>query len=183
MATALGSSGDRPSALAELMGIVSSGGLRYPSARIESMHFAKQTPFETKMVLQPQAAEIVMREEVAITIRDALTQVVQGGTAVRIRDVFKSKAGKSLKVGGKTGTGDNRYQVFSQPGKIVESRVMSRTATFVFYIGDKFFGTITAFVPSKAAANYSFTSALPVQILRILAPTLTPLIQASEPSE
>ena len=35
LATAIGSSGDRPSALAELMGIIQNGGIRAPTLRIE----------------------------------------------------------------------------------------------------------------------------------------------------
>ncbi len=53
---------------------------------------------------------------------------------------------------------------------------MSRTATFVFFLGDRFFGTLTAYVPNPAAVTFNFTSALPVQILKILAPKLTPLL-------
>ncbi|MHA0111315.1 hypothetical protein ACXYUI_29985, partial [Klebsiella pneumoniae] len=51
--------------------------------------------------------------------------------------------------------------------------------TFVFYIGDRFFGTLTAYVPNAAASEYNFTSALPVQILKILAPKLMVLINRS----
>ena len=39
-ATAIGVSGDRPAALAELMGIIVNGGVRLPTARIEELHFA-----------------------------------------------------------------------------------------------------------------------------------------------
>lgn len=48
--------------------------------------------------------------------------------------------------------------------------------TFAFYIGDRFYGVVTAFVPGAKAANYDFTSALPVQILKELQPVLQPLI-------
>ena len=44
LATALGSSGDRPAALAELMGIIQNGGIRAPTLRIEHLSFAKGTP-------------------------------------------------------------------------------------------------------------------------------------------
>ena len=53
---------------------------------------------------------------------------------------------------------------------------MSRTATFVFFIGDRYFGVITAYVPGQTAQNYNFTSALPVQILKNLAPELNPYL-------
>ena len=58
----------------------------------------------------------------------------------------------------------------------LQSRVVDRTATFVFFLGDRFFGTITAYVPGAVAANYHFTSALVVQLLKALAPQLQPLL-------
>jgi hypothetical protein len=42
----------------------------------------------------------------------------------------------------------------------------------VFYIGDRYFGVISASVLGKQAENYTFTSALPVAILKLLAPAL-----------
>ena len=47
LATAIGSSGDRPAALAELMGIILNDGVRVPTVLIESMHFGAGTPYET----------------------------------------------------------------------------------------------------------------------------------------
>ena len=55
---------------------------------------------------------------------------------------------------------------------MIQSREVNRTATFVFYIGEHFFGTLTAFVHGPAAANYRFTSGLQVQVLKALAPVL-----------
>lgn len=43
------------------------------------------------------------------------------------------------------------------------SQVVNRVATFVFQIDERFFGTITAFVPGAEAENYRFTSGLPVR--------------------
>ncbi len=73
-------------------------------------------------------------------------------------------------VGGKTGTGDNRLESFSAHGSVIGSKVTSRTATFVFMIGDRYYGTILAFVPGPKAASYGFTSALAVQIFKDLIP-------------
>ena len=84
-------------------------------------------------------------------------------------------------VGGKTGPGDHRFEVFSGPGRVVESRVVNRVATFMFYIDDRFYGTITAFVPGAQAADYQFTSGLPVRLLGALMPTLTPMLDAGRP--
>src|SRR3546814_3491090 len=43
-ATAIGTSGDRPDALAELMGIVVNNGIRLPTVRIERLRFAADKP-------------------------------------------------------------------------------------------------------------------------------------------
>jgi hypothetical protein len=58
---------------------------------------------------------------------------------------------------------------------MIAERPVNRTATFVFIVGDRLFGTVTAFVPSKDASSYKFTSALAVQILKDLAPDLRSL--------
>ena len=58
--------------------------------------------------------------------------------------------------------------------RLTRSRVVSRAATFVFFLGDRFFGVVTAYVTGPEAARYQFTSALPVQVLKSLAPILTP---------
>ncbi len=44
LGTALGSSGDRPAALAELMGIIQNDGIKLPTIRIDSLHFAARHP-------------------------------------------------------------------------------------------------------------------------------------------
>ena len=41
--------GRPPAALAELMGIIVNGGVRLPTRRIEELHFAAGTPYETLM--------------------------------------------------------------------------------------------------------------------------------------
>ena len=175
-ATAIGVSGDRPAALAELMGIIVNGGMRLPTSRIEDLHFAAATPYETVMRRSAQQPERVMKAEVAAALKVALTDVVDNGTARRVRGAFTLKDKTPLTVGGKTGTGDNRVDVFGAGGQLVRSRSVSRTATFVFFIGERYFGVITAYVPGQGAQNYNFTSALPVQILKNLAPELNPYI-------
>jgi hypothetical protein len=47
----------------------------------------------------------------------------------------------------------------------------------MFFIGDNFFGTLTIFVPGLAAAKYSFTSSLSVQILKYLEPAIAPMLR------
>jgi cell division protein FtsI/penicillin-binding protein 2 len=119
----------------------------------------------------------VMKPEVAATLKRALTSVVEDGTARRLRGAFALPDKSVLAVGGKTGTGDNRFAVYGAGGKLLESRAVNRTATFAFFIGDRHFGVITAYVPGAAADNYNFTSSLPVQILKIMAPQLTPYLR------
>ena len=60
---------------------------------------------------------------------------------------------------------------------------MSRAATFVFFLGDRFFGVVTAYVNGPEAARYHFTSALPVQVLKGLAPILIPLFERVQESD
>jgi len=177
LATAIGSSGDRPAALAELIGTILNDGVRMPTLRIDSLHFAAGTPYETKLINDPEVGKRVMPSEVATAMREALSQVVDAGTAKRVAGSFKLPDGRPLAMGGKTGTGDNRIEAIGSGGRILSSKSLNRTATFVFYIGDTHFGTLTAFVPGRSAENFTFTSALPVQVLKGMAPILTPYLQ------
>ncbi|MES2871750.1 MAG: transglycosylase domain-containing protein [Pseudomonadota bacterium] len=177
LATALGSSGDRPAALSELMGIILNDGVRLPVLRIDTLNFAADTPYETRLVNDPDKGVRVMPSEVATALREALSQVVDAGTARRVSGSFKIDDGPALAMGGKTGTGDNRIESMGAGGRILSSKSINRTATFVFYIGEHHFGTLTAFVPGRSAEAFKFTSALPVQVLKGMAPILTPYLQ------
>ncbi|EGH41530.1 hypothetical protein PSYPI_03502, partial [Pseudomonas syringae pv. pisi str. 1704B] len=177
LATAIGSSGDRPAALAELIGIIQNDGIRLPAVRIDSLHFAADTPYDTQLSINPELGKRVLPSEVAAAMREALSQVVDGGTAKRVQGTFKMQDGSVLAMGGKTGTGDNRIESVGAGGRILSSRAINRTATFVFYIGDNHFGALTAFVPGRAAEGFRFTSALPVQVLKGMAPILTPYLE------
>lgn len=174
--TALGSSADRPAALAELMGIIVNDGRRLPAARVDKLHFAVATPYETVLERQPATGEQVLAAPIARVVRRALTDVVNNGTARTLRGVFVGSGGAPIEVGGKTGTGDNRFHTYDRHGRLIHSRVVSRSATFMFFLGDKYFGTLTAYVAGDDAAKFQFTSALAVQILKHLAPTLNPLL-------
>jgi membrane peptidoglycan carboxypeptidase len=176
-ATSIGASGDRPAALAELMGIILNGGMRLPVTRIDSLVFARDTPYETRLVRKPPAAERVLPEELATIVRDALFEVVENGTARRLRGVLKLSDGQTVPIGGKTGTGDHRFDVYGRGGRLISSRVVNRTATFVFLIGDRYFGTMMAYVREPYAADYRFTSALPTQLMKSLVPTLLPMLE------
>jgi membrane peptidoglycan carboxypeptidase len=176
LATSIGVSGDRPAALAELIGVILNDGVRHPTIRMEDLHFAAATPYDTRLVRTPAKGEQVMKQEVAATLRRALAGVVDAGTARRLRGAFSVPGKADVIAGGKTGTGDNRYQVYGAGGKLLESRPVNRTATFVFFIGERHFGVITAYVPGAIADNYDFTSGLPVQILKIMAPQIAPYV-------
>ena len=176
LATAIGSSGDRPDALAELMGIILNDGVRMPTVDIERLRFAAGTPYETELAFAPKSPARIFAPEIVHTVRRALMKVVSGGTALRLRGAFLSTAGSPLPVGGKTGTGDNRFKVYGRGHELLESRVVDRTATFVFFLDDRFYGTVTGYVDGPEAANYHFTSALAVQLLKSLASQIRPLV-------
>jgi membrane peptidoglycan carboxypeptidase len=175
-ATSLGASADRPAALAEMMGILVNDGVRKPNTRIKSLHFAAGTPYETLLQYKAGKAERVLAPEVAQAVRGAIRLVVEDGTAKRVKQAFVRPDGSIIPVGGKTGTGDQRFDTYGAGGRLIESRVVNRSATFVFNIDERFFGTIIAYVPGAQAADYDFTSGLPVQLLKVMAPKLMPLI-------
>ncbi|MEZ5664650.1 MAG: transglycosylase domain-containing protein [Burkholderiaceae bacterium] len=181
LATALGSSGDRPAALAELMGIIVNDGARMPIRRLNDLRFGRDTPWDTALAQVASRPEQVMLPEVARALRRVLTEVVEQGTARRLAGSFQTREGEDLSPGGKTGTGDNRVVVQGRP-----VLALNRTATFVFNLGGRYFGTLTAFVNGPEAAGYRFTSGLPVQILRsmgpVLMPYLDPALEAGCPS-
>ncbi|MDD3353267.1 transglycosylase domain-containing protein [Zoogloea sp.] len=180
LATALGSSGDRPAALAELMGIIVNDGMRQPTLRIDRLDFGVGTPYETRFAHVTGEGERVMAPEVAAALRNALSEVVEGGTARRLSGAFKLPDGAPLSVGGKTGTGDNRIVIGRGKTRGV---AQNRTATFVFYLGPRHFGTLTAYVIGPEAGSYYFTSALPVQILKAMGPTLLPYLAPQPQAE
>ena len=175
LASAIGSSGDRPASLAELVGILVNGGVRYPVIRVRELHFAEGTPFETRMERENALGVRVLSREVAAVARAALQDVVESGTARRVRGAITLPDGTEVVMGGKTGTGDNRYTVTDARGRVVSSRALSRTSTFVFFFGDRFYGVMTAFVQGPEADRFDFTSALPAQLVRDLGPELSRL--------
>lgn len=175
-ANAIGASADSPAALAELMGILLNDGVRLPTVRFDALHYAAATPYETLLELSPAGGSHVLSPEVASVVRGALIDVVERGTAKRLKSVYNQSDKNPLVVGGKTGTGDHRRKIFAPGGRLIESQVVSRSAAFVFFMGDRFYGTITAYVKGPSAARYRFTSALPVQIIKTLEPALSPLL-------
>ena len=144
-ATAIGSSADRPDALATLVGIIQNGGVLQPAARIRALHFAAGTPYETRFERRQKTPVRVMVPAVADVVRRTMVDVVENGTARRLNRGF-DQAGLKVEIGAKTGTGDHRKKTFDRRGNLVSSEVVNRTATVAFFIGDRLFGNLTIFV-------------------------------------
>jgi cell division protein FtsI/penicillin-binding protein 2 len=125
------------------------------------------------------AVDTVLRPEVAAAARAALADVVANGTASFLKTAVPDG---QLALGGKTGTGDNVVRTFGRDGRQVSARTTSRTATFAFFLGDRFFGVATAYVDGPDAAQYTFTSGLPVRILGLLLPELRSLLDGAQPA-
>lgn len=178
LATALGSSGDKPIYLARLIGTIINNGKSIDEHRITKLHFAEKTPYETILERIPQPSTQLITPEVSSHVRAVLDSVVDGGTAVRAKNSFGN-----LKVGGKTGTGDNRLETFDSTGKVLNSSPLNRTATFVFHIGNNWFGSMTVYVDQDQADQSSFTSSLAVTIFNLLAEKIKPIILTSNLKE
>jgi membrane carboxypeptidase/penicillin-binding protein len=104
-------------------------------------------------------AEQVLSPEVAKAVAKAIRGVVSDGTAKRAKTAFVGADGVPIPMGGKTGTGDQRFDVYGAGGRLIESRYVNRSATFVFNIGERFYGSMTAYVHGPESKNYDFTSA------------------------
>ena len=176
-ATAIGVSGDTPAALADLMGIILNGGIRNPNVMIRDLRFGQNTPVEAVLRRDPTAGQRVLSPEIAALVHQELIEVVQKGTARRAQGGIRLGDGTVIPVGGKTGTGDNQFKVFGQGGYAISSHAVNRTAAFAFLVGDRFYGTVLAFVPGKSAEDYEFTSSLAVQIFKDLEPTIKQLME------
>jgi cell division protein FtsI/penicillin-binding protein 2 len=129
-----------------------------------------------------------MHPAVAKILRELLSGVVERGTAQRLVGAFAHPDGRPVKVGGKTGTGDNRFETFRRGGGVRSSRAVNRTATFVFYVDERYFGVLSAFVLGEKAGKYGYTSSLPVAILKLVAPSINerldgPLLELASSNE
>ncbi|WP_434667571.1 transglycosylase domain-containing protein [Paraburkholderia sp. A3BS-1L] len=182
-ASAIGAAGDRPSALAYLIGLVSDNGAKLPTHSFESLDFARGTPYETRFLHATTPPQPLISPAISQVVRELLTSVVQGGTGKRLADGMTFADGKTLQVYGKTGTGDQRFNVYAKAARLIESRKVNRCATFVFVIGDRFYGAITAWVHEPYAARYTFTSAMAVQLLRSMTPVLQSLLENKDVPE
>jgi len=179
-AAAIGASGDRPDALAQLIGIIAGDGkLRRPHS-VDTLSFAAGTPFETHFAHASSAGDQVVSPQIVTVVRAMLRSVVLGGTGARLATGLPLGDGRTLDVYGKTGTGDQRFDVYARGARLIESHKVNRTATFVFVIGDRFYGTLTAYAHEPYAARYDYTSAMAVQLLKTLGPSLAPVLTADD---
>ena len=176
-ATSIGSSGDRPEALAELLGIISNDGIRQHAIRIDRLRFAEGTPYETVLGARHDDVNRVLPSEVTKIVRRAMEDVVQNGTARRAYQSIFDPDGNPVTIAGKTGTGDHVRKTVDARGTVLKSESVSRTATFAFLLGDRFYGVIGAYVKGPEAAQYHFTSALATQVFKLLSPALAPLLE------
>jgi membrane carboxypeptidase/penicillin-binding protein len=126
-ATAIGVSGDTPAALAELMGIILTNGIRYPHSAIEELRFAQNTPMETVLRRQDSVGQRVLSTDIAAIVREELFRVVKDGTARRACCGFVQSNGSVVPLGGKTGTGDNQI-VGSGNSEPLIPEILSRSA-------------------------------------------------------
>ena len=117
--------------------------------RCQNLHFGASTPTETVMARQVAPGQQVIAPEIAALVRQQLIGVVENGTGRRAHGGISMPGSRIIPVGGKTGTGDNRLESFSANGRVIGDKAVSRTATFVFMIGDRFYGTIVAFPGSR----------------------------------
>jgi hypothetical protein len=128
------------------------GGVR-PSLDAGRLHFGTHTPTESVPRRQTAVGQGVIAPEIAALVRQQLIGVVENGTPWRAHGGIAMPDGRIIPVGGQTGALDNRLESFSANGKVIGDKVVSRTATFVFMIGDGFYGTVVAFVPGSKAAS------------------------------
>lgn len=170
-ATAIGSSGDRPAGLATLLGIILNDGMKADPITLSEIRFARGTPYETALRPRSDRAERVMEAAVARALQRLLQGVVAQGTGRPVSGLFVGVHGQPVPVGGKTGTGDNRRKTFNRWGELRTSQAINRTASFVFFVG-RYYGVLTAIVPTREAEHYGFTSKLPLKVLALLAPTI-----------
>jgi hypothetical protein len=61
-----------------------------------------------------------------------LIGVVENGTAKRLKGTLVRRDGSVVEIGGKTRTGDHRFDTYGRGGQFVSSRVVNRSAPWSF---------------------------------------------------
>ena len=175
-ATAIGSSADRPAALAELLGILVNDGVRRPTERLARFHFGAGTPFETVLEREPatQRARAPPPRSRRWCARSCSASCAPAPRRARARRSSSPTAASSTSAARPApATTASSAPAFRRRAPAC----MSRTASFVFTVGDRFYGTVVVYVPGEAAADYSFTSSAAVQVWNHLLPSLQPLFE------
>ena len=144
---AIGASGDRP--LAQLVGMIANGGKMVPTQTFAELEFAKGAPYEAHFTRAMTPPRTALLPETVDVVHGLLRDVVLGGTEKRLAAGMTFPGEQTLDVYGKTGTGDQRFNVFARGARLIESRKVNRSATFVFVIGDRFFDTLTPMYMSQ----------------------------------
>ena len=93
---AIGISGDRPDALADLIGIILNHGESLPTADLQRLEFAAGTPYQTDMAFEPEPQR-VLPPRWAQTVRRALQGVVAKGKATRLSGTYHAADGSLLR--------------------------------------------------------------------------------------
>lgn len=155
LATALGSSGDRPASLARLVAAVREGGLVPVLSHVKLVRLFEGTPYETW--LRPAEAQPVRAfgPEVAGAVERLLVRVAERGTGHASQGPWQTEAG-SWEVGGKTGTSDHVLLVRDRSGRIIERRTVARSGAWVFFAGPCVVGTVVMFEQGEDAATHHF---------------------------
>jgi hypothetical protein len=138
--------------------------------------FAEGTPYETHFATAPGQARPVFEPEVAAILREALESVVANGTARGVSGVYASVDDDPLRVGAKTGTGDELSENFAQGTAAGREKEVSRSAALAFFLGARHFGVVTSHLPGPNIDALHFTSALPTHVLRALKPAIAPVL-------
>ena len=109
---------------------------------------APARPTRRRSRRRPRPREQVLRPEVARALRER--------AARRGRERHRPPRERRLRatpLGGKTGTGDHQKKRVDRWANVIDSEYVSRTATFVFFAGDRFHGVITAHVAGPESAR------------------------------
>ncbi len=134
-ATAIGSSADQPAALAELVGILLNQGVRLPTQRLEWLHFAEGTPYETLLVRGEGKPERVLPKEVARAALRALVDVVENGTARRLKGLSRGKTAPSLQQEAKQAPGIIATSFTGAGGRLLARKVDESNSHLCFLPG------------------------------------------------
>ncbi|TXD37859.1 hypothetical protein FRC98_09280 [Lujinxingia vulgaris] len=155
LATALGSSGDRPASLALLVAAVRAGGLVPRLDSVEGVRLFEGTPYETWLRPAPTPPVRAFGPEVARAVEKLLLRVAERGTG-HATDAPWQIGQTTWEVGGKTGTSDHVLLIRDRDGRVMERRPVARSGAWVFFAGPCLVGTVVMFEQGEDAATHHF---------------------------